>query len=146
MAKIKQPEGYEAEVDGPGEKRWRDSKARVDDYFNYGFNEETWRRYCYKRETIRRNMPLYQEAEATSNCATPLGRLLLRAALRRDAPGCFDDAPDAVLASIDIDPRLQQQCEQLLLAYPELERLGLAPPHRPRAHSPPHRHPRYRRP
>ena len=151
LARITPPEGFECEVDITGDKRWRDPKCRVDEFFNYGFDEETWRRYCYKRETIRRNMASYQEVPVRSNCATQLGRLLLREALRRDVlgrgerEGCFDDVPDAILEEIDIDPRVQQQCEELLLAHPDLERRGFAPPLPLQQQPQPHRHPRYRR-
>ena len=129
LARIARPEGYEAEVDGAGEKRWREPSAHNEDYFNYGFSEETWRRYCYKREAIRRSLPALQEPPAAHNCTTPLGRLLLLHALARDAPapGTFADAPDAVLAAVDIDPRLQQHAEALLLAHPDLARLAATP-------------------
>lgn len=129
LARIARPDGYEAEVDGAGEKRWREPSAHNEDYFNYGFSEETWRRYCYRREAIRRSLPALQETPAAHNCTTPLGRLLLLHALARDAPapGAFADAPDALLAAVDIDPRLQQHAEALLLAHPDLARLA-APP------------------
>ena len=129
LARIARPEGYECEVDGPGEKRWGDRSARNDDYFNYGFSEETWRRYCYRREAIRRSLPALQEPPAAHNCTTALGRLLLRHALARDAPApdAFADAPDAVLEALDIDPRLQCQAEALLLAHPDLARLAATP-------------------
>uniref|UniRef100_A0A3Q1AM03 Pre-mRNA polyadenylation factor Fip1 domain-containing protein n=1 Tax=Amphiprion ocellaris TaxID=80972 RepID=A0A3Q1AM03_AMPOC len=36
------------------EKPWRKSGANVSDYFNYGFDEESWNAYCQKQLQIRR--------------------------------------------------------------------------------------------
>ncbi|XP_045204187.2 pre-mRNA 3'-end-processing factor FIP1-like [Mercenaria mercenaria] len=35
------------------DKPWRKPGADITDYFNYGFNEETWRKYCQKQNRIR---------------------------------------------------------------------------------------------
>lgn len=35
------------------EKPWRKPGADITDYFNYGFNEETWRKYCQKQNRLR---------------------------------------------------------------------------------------------
>jgi pre-mRNA 3'-end-processing factor FIP1 len=35
------------------EKPWRKPGADLSDYFNYGFNEETWRAYCQKQQAMR---------------------------------------------------------------------------------------------
>ncbi|OIR56411.1 MAG: polyadenylation factor I complex subunit Fip1 [Amphiamblys sp. WSBS2006] len=35
------------------EKPWRKPGADVAEYFNYGFTEETWRRYCEKQKALR---------------------------------------------------------------------------------------------
>ncbi|KAM3619883.1 uncharacterized protein V6R79_015197 [Siganus canaliculatus] len=34
------------------EKPWRKSGADITDYFNYGFNEETWKKYCKKQSKL----------------------------------------------------------------------------------------------
>ncbi|XP_056131653.1 pre-mRNA 3'-end-processing factor FIP1 [Lampris incognitus] len=34
------------------EKPWRKPGAEVSDYFNYGFNEETWKSYCNKQKML----------------------------------------------------------------------------------------------
>lgn len=31
------------------------SEADIGDYFNYGFNEQTWRMYAHKQRTIRQS-------------------------------------------------------------------------------------------
>lgn len=34
------------------DKPWRRPGADLSDYFNYGFNEETWRAYCQKQKQL----------------------------------------------------------------------------------------------
>lgn len=39
---------------GPaGERPWRKPGADITDYFNYGFNEVTWRMYCLRQRVLR---------------------------------------------------------------------------------------------
>lgn len=45
---------FETEIDNLDEKPWRAEGADPSDWFNYGFNEETWRRYCEKQVRLRR--------------------------------------------------------------------------------------------
>jgi pre-mRNA 3'-end-processing factor FIP1 len=35
------------------DKPWRKPGADITDYFNYGFNEETWINYCMKQRRLR---------------------------------------------------------------------------------------------
>ncbi|KAI7908271.1 Fip1 motif-domain-containing protein, partial [Cokeromyces recurvatus] len=37
------------------DKPWRKPGADITDYFNYGFNEITWRAYCAKQKMLREN-------------------------------------------------------------------------------------------
>jgi hypothetical protein len=37
---------YDIEMDTVLDKPWRKPGADVTDYFNYGFNEDSWRQYC----------------------------------------------------------------------------------------------------
>lgn len=37
------------------DKPWRKPGADITDYFNYGFNEVTWRAYCAKQKLLREN-------------------------------------------------------------------------------------------
>ena len=45
---------FETEIDNLDDKPWRAEGADPSDWFNYGFNEETWRRYCEKQMRLRR--------------------------------------------------------------------------------------------
>lgn len=45
---------FETEIDHLEDKPWRAEGADPSDWFNYGFNEETWRRYCEKQARLRR--------------------------------------------------------------------------------------------
>jgi hypothetical protein len=40
-------------VDAPGDKPWRRPNVDLSDYFNYGFNEATWREYNFKQASLR---------------------------------------------------------------------------------------------
>ncbi|KAL1140117.1 hypothetical protein AAG570_000049, partial [Ranatra chinensis] len=44
---------HEFSIDALEEKPWRKPGADITDYFNYGFNEETWRAYCERQKTMR---------------------------------------------------------------------------------------------
>lgn len=44
---------HEFNVDGIEDKPWRMPGADITDYFNYGFNEETWKAYCERQKRIR---------------------------------------------------------------------------------------------
>ena len=43
----------EIELDTIEEKQWRLPGADLTDYFNYGFDENTWRAYCIKQKQLR---------------------------------------------------------------------------------------------
>ncbi|XP_036436534.1 pre-mRNA 3'-end-processing factor FIP1-like isoform X1 [Colossoma macropomum] len=43
----------EAEADTYEDKPWRKPGADLSDYFNYGFNEETWKAYCEKQRRLQ---------------------------------------------------------------------------------------------
>lgn len=44
---------HEFSIDSLDEKPWRKPGADITDYFNYGFNEETWRAYCERQKRMR---------------------------------------------------------------------------------------------
>ncbi|GFV70668.1 pre-mRNA 3'-end-processing factor FIP1 [Trichonephila clavipes] len=44
---------YEFNLDSIEDKPWRKPGADITDYFNYGFNEETWKAYCEKQRKLR---------------------------------------------------------------------------------------------
>jgi len=44
---------YDVDLDSFEEKPWRKPGSDITDYFNYGFNEQTWRAYCLKQKQIR---------------------------------------------------------------------------------------------
>lgn len=44
---------HEYNLDGIEDKPWRMPGADITDYFNYGFNEETWKAYCERQKRIR---------------------------------------------------------------------------------------------
>jgi pre-mRNA 3'-end-processing factor FIP1 len=43
----------DVELDSFADKPWRKPGADITDYFNYGFNEVTWRAYCNKQKMLR---------------------------------------------------------------------------------------------
>lgn len=46
---------HEFSIDSLDEKPWRKPGADITDYFNYGFNEETWRMYCERQKRMRQS-------------------------------------------------------------------------------------------
>ncbi|XP_014238978.1 pre-mRNA 3'-end-processing factor FIP1 [Trichogramma pretiosum] len=44
---------HEFNLDTLEDKPWRQPGADITDYFNYGFNEETWRAYCERQKRMR---------------------------------------------------------------------------------------------
>ncbi|XP_014273637.1 pre-mRNA 3'-end-processing factor FIP1 isoform X4 [Halyomorpha halys] len=44
---------HEFSIDALEDKPWRKPGADITDYFNYGFNEETWRAYCERQKQMR---------------------------------------------------------------------------------------------
>nr|XP_055042845.1 pre-mRNA 3'-end-processing factor FIP1 isoform X4 [Misgurnus anguillicaudatus] len=53
-------EGNVLETDGEPfeEKPWRKPGADLSDYFNYGFNEDTWKTYCDKHRRLRMSLEI----------------------------------------------------------------------------------------
>lgn len=45
----------EFSIDSLEDKPWRKPGADITDYFNYGFNEETWRMYCERQKRMRQS-------------------------------------------------------------------------------------------
>jgi hypothetical protein len=47
------PSLFEMDLDAMPEKPWRAENAKSSDWFNYGFNEDSWRQYCRKQTRLR---------------------------------------------------------------------------------------------
>ena len=45
---------FEYDISSMEDKPWRKPGADLTDWFNYGFNEETWQAYCQKQVELRR--------------------------------------------------------------------------------------------
>lgn len=45
----------DVDLDDVEDKPWRKPGADITDYFNYGFNEVSWRSYCAKQKMLREN-------------------------------------------------------------------------------------------
>lgn len=54
-SKDEEPKPYEDEEDlgGPKVAKWRKAGALLSDYFNYGLDEESWRKYAKEQVDIR---------------------------------------------------------------------------------------------
>jgi pre-mRNA 3'-end-processing factor FIP1 len=46
-------DAYELNLENLDEKPWKKPGADLTDYFNYGFNEHTWKQYCQKQLALR---------------------------------------------------------------------------------------------
>ncbi|KAL3205948.1 hypothetical protein MRX96_040536 [Rhipicephalus microplus] len=51
---------YEFNIESLEDKPWRKPGADITDYFNYGFNEDTWKVYCDRQRKLRsdNNVPI----------------------------------------------------------------------------------------
>ncbi|XP_072920765.1 pre-mRNA 3'-end-processing factor FIP1 isoform X3 [Hemitrygon akajei] len=56
----------EIDLDSFEDKPWRKPGADLSDYFNYGFNEETWKAYCEKQKRLRMGLEPLPLASATN--------------------------------------------------------------------------------
>ena len=53
VGQIHGKDAYEFDVDSLEDKPWKKPGADLTDYFNYGFNEHTWKQYCQKQLSLR---------------------------------------------------------------------------------------------
>jgi len=45
----------DVDLDSIEDKKWRKPGAYLSDYFNYGFDEATWKEWCTKQHTMRKD-------------------------------------------------------------------------------------------
>ncbi|XP_034449033.1 pre-mRNA 3'-end-processing factor FIP1 isoform X2 [Hippoglossus hippoglossus] len=64
----------EADMESFEEKPWRKPGADLSDYFNYGFNEETWKAYCEKQKRLRMGLEVSTVSSGTSKITVQQGR------------------------------------------------------------------------
>ncbi|XP_056265490.1 pre-mRNA 3'-end-processing factor FIP1 isoform X2 [Pseudoliparis swirei] len=64
----------EADVESFEEKPWRKPGADLSDYFNYGFNEDTWKAYCEKQKRLRMGLEVSTIGSVTSKITVQQGR------------------------------------------------------------------------
>jgi len=64
---------YEIDLDLLPDKPWNDPGALISDYFNYGFDEKTWRQYCQKQLQMRDENSLNAKI-STYDVSTPATR------------------------------------------------------------------------
>ncbi|XP_051901592.1 pre-mRNA 3'-end-processing factor FIP1 isoform X2 [Pristis pectinata] len=64
----------EIDLDSFEDKPWRKPGADLSDYFNYGFNEETWKAYCEKQKRLRMGLEPLPLASTTNRITVQQGR------------------------------------------------------------------------
>lgn len=64
----------EVDVESFEEKPWRKPGADLSDYFNYGFNEDTWKAYCEKQKRLRMGLEVTTVGSVTSKITVQQGR------------------------------------------------------------------------
>ncbi|XP_051730611.1 pre-mRNA 3'-end-processing factor FIP1 isoform X1 [Ctenopharyngodon idella] len=55
----------QVDVESFEEKPWRKPGADLSDYFNYGFNEDTWKAYCDKQRRLRMSLEILSLASSS---------------------------------------------------------------------------------
>ena len=61
VGKIDGKELYEIDLDSFEDKPWKKPGADITDYFNYGFNENTWKMYCNKQRAMREELAIQKK-------------------------------------------------------------------------------------
>ncbi|XP_041960968.1 pre-mRNA 3'-end-processing factor FIP1 isoform X4 [Alosa sapidissima] len=64
----------EVDMESFEEKPWRKPGADLSDYFNYGFNEDTWKAYCEKQKRLRMGLDVMNISSTTSKITVQQGR------------------------------------------------------------------------
>ncbi|XP_044273783.1 pre-mRNA 3'-end-processing factor FIP1 isoform X12 [Varanus komodoensis] len=64
----------EIDLDSFEDKPWRKPGADLSDYFNYGFNEDTWKAYCEKQKRIRMGLEILPVTSTTNKIMVQQGR------------------------------------------------------------------------
>ncbi|XP_074546539.1 pre-mRNA 3'-end-processing factor FIP1 isoform X2 [Halichoeres trimaculatus] len=64
----------EVDMESFEEKPWRKPGADLSDYFNYGFNEDTWKAYCDKQKRLRMGLEVSNIGSVTSKITVQQGR------------------------------------------------------------------------
>ncbi|KAI8815356.1 Fip1 motif-domain-containing protein [Cladochytrium replicatum] len=52
---------FDVDLESFEDKPWRKPGADITDYFNFGFNEQTWRAYCMKQKQIREELNMQRK-------------------------------------------------------------------------------------
>lgn len=64
---IPQNKIFEYDLDTIKDKPWLEAGADITDYFNYGFNETTWKAYCEKQRETRAMIDKEDSSEDFNN-------------------------------------------------------------------------------
>ncbi|KAI8827483.1 Fip1 motif-domain-containing protein, partial [Chytriomyces cf. hyalinus JEL632] len=56
---------FDLDLDGVEDKPWRKPGADITDYFNFGFNEVSWRAYCNKQKSMREEALMQKRIHVT---------------------------------------------------------------------------------
>ncbi|KYQ58062.1 Pre-mRNA 3'-end-processing factor FIP1 [Trachymyrmex zeteki] len=75
---------HEFNLDQLEDKPWRQPGADITDYFNYGFNEDTWRAYCERQKRMRSESGVGLVLNAGSGGGNPSGMRMPQVAITND--------------------------------------------------------------
>ncbi|KYM78376.1 Pre-mRNA 3'-end-processing factor FIP1 [Atta colombica] len=75
---------HEFNLDQLEDKPWRQPGADITDYFNYGFNEDTWRAYCERQKRMRSESGVGLVLNAGSGSSNPSGMRMPQVAITND--------------------------------------------------------------
>uniref|UniRef100_UPI00358EC5AF uncharacterized protein n=2 Tax=Myxine glutinosa TaxID=7769 RepID=UPI00358EC5AF len=84
----------EVNFDSFDDKPWRKPGADVSDYFNYGFNEDTWKMYCGKQKSLRLGTLYYPKTNLNPNGLGLVAQLIdaLASQVKAASPGRYQDS------------------------------------------------------
>ncbi|XP_044150344.1 pre-mRNA 3'-end-processing factor FIP1-like isoform X2 [Bufo gargarizans] len=64
----------DVDLDSFEDKPWRKPGADLSDYFNYGFNEDSWKAYCEKQKRLRMGLEALPVSSSTNKITVQQGR------------------------------------------------------------------------
>ncbi|KAJ3291088.1 hypothetical protein HK104_006335 [Borealophlyctis nickersoniae] len=88
---------YDVDLDTLEDKPWRRPGADISDYFNFGFNEQTWKAYCAKQKQMREALNMHKRTNASVLGAPLCNDRLKNAALTNQPVKRMRDQDDAVI-------------------------------------------------
>ncbi|KAI8814201.1 Fip1 motif-domain-containing protein [Cladochytrium replicatum] len=75
---------FDVDLESFEDKPWRKPGADITDYFNFGFNEQTWRAYCMKQKQMREELNMQRKIGVYESIDPPMDRNMMMSQRHED--------------------------------------------------------------